>query len=122
MSARICRITAASACSWFNYGKHAPFPGMTKSDTEHPSPARYLPEYGPRQIEAVESGTVRAPDRRNAEAGFKAEYLRDMGKVIGWDDGEDAELSFVECSGGDATRCYHGRPMARSNLKTRGWS
>jgi hypothetical protein len=120
MVTRICRITATPACRWSSYGKHAPFSGMTKDDTLHPSPARYLPGYGPRQIEAVESETVRRPDQRNVTAEFKAEYLRNMNEVIGWDEGDDATLSYVECSGGDAVRSYHGRPMRKDNRKTRG--
>jgi hypothetical protein len=36
----------------------------------------------------------------------------------GWDCGEDATLSFAECSGGgQAGRTYHGRPMANLNRK-----
>jgi len=49
-----------------------------------------------------------------------AEYVRDVGEVIGWDDGREARVSFVECSGGDAAgRAFHGRPMHRDNEKLR---
>jgi hypothetical protein len=54
---------------------------------------------------------------------MKREYLRDVGTVIGWDDGQDATLSFVECAGGTITRAFHGRPIHALNKKTlkAGW-
>ena len=48
----------------------------------------------------------------------RTEYLREVGEVIGWDDGKDATLSYAECSGGLAgSRAFHGRPMTASNPK-----
>lgn len=51
----------------------------------------------------------------------KAEYVRPVDRVIGWDDGQEATLSFAECSRGIfAGRSFHGRPMASSNPKLKG--
>jgi hypothetical protein len=69
------------------------------------------------QIRALETETVRA-GKRNVRSETASHYQRQVGEVIGWDCGEDATLSFVECSGGiEAGRGFHGRPMAMSNRK-----
>lgn len=47
----------------------------------------------------------------------KTEYLRGVPEPIGWDLGQDAALSFVECTGGDVARTFHDRPMSLANLK-----
>jgi hypothetical protein len=70
-----------------------------------------------RQLETttVQSGV------RTTLSPAKSEYVRDVEQVIGWDLGQDATVSFVECSGGVRSgRAYHGRPMVRSNPKLKG--
>lgn len=106
-------------CEWAkDYRKHWPHRGMKRSDTRH-GPARYLPGTTQQQVQAIEEVTVRSGRRQVASN--KSEYLRDVGKVIGWDAGNDADWSFVECSGGIAAgRKFHGRPMAASNPKLGG--
>lgn len=77
----------------------------------------------PKQIEAIETRTISAPTQVLSEPPGKAEYLRHSNQVIGWDRGEDATLSFVECSGGTtAGRSYHGRPITPDNVKLKGVS
>ncbi len=62
----------------------------------------------------LETETVASAVRDGVTHHF--EYTRDMGKVIGWDGGKDAHVSFAECS----SRTYHGRPMSRDNHKLGG--
>lgn len=96
--------------------KHFPIEGMTREHTRR-GPARYLPGFEAARIRALEIETVRGPDHRRQRTVSKVEYLRDMREVIGWDLGQDAMISFVECSGGDVARALHGRPMTVENLK-----
>jgi hypothetical protein len=64
------------------------------------------------EMEAVR----RASHRRGTVQAGKTEYLRDVGSPIGWDEGCDANLCYVECSGGTvAGRAFHGRPMHEGN-------
>lgn len=97
--------------------EHSPIPGMTRQHTRNGSPARY---FGDEQaIRAIEDETARrAPLVRGAFPG-KTEYLRSVGEVIGWDDGDDATLSYVECIGSAGCRSRHGRPIREGNPKTR---
>jgi hypothetical protein len=110
---------ARLGCGWTQHGrKHFPHPGLTREHTKNGSPAKYLPGTTPEQIQTIETATVRAPDNVLSTPPAKAEYARSTGKVIGWDRGEDATVSFAECSGGaTAGRAYHGRPMAIDNRK-----
>lgn len=105
---------AARNCGWSPHGyKHVPFRGMTPNHTAH-KPARYLPGTN---MQELETETVRR-GMRTLRSELKSEYQRDVGCVIGWDEGRDATVSFVECSGGlVGGRAYHGRPMATSNRK-----
>jgi hypothetical protein len=114
MAVWLCRIDASPPCGWSSHGfKHFPFEGMTPRHTHH-APARYLPGL---DIRALETETVRQPEIRLEQTPSKTEYLRDMQRVIGWDMGQDATLSFVECTGGDRARTLHGRPMHVGNIK-----
>lgn len=103
-------------CTWYHHGyKHAAGKHCTKEDTLDGNPALYFysrEEYA--AVHALEAQTVATPDCRAGEIPDKVQYLRAMGAAIGWDDGEDATLSYVECSGG-STRWYHGRPMSEKN-------
>jgi hypothetical protein len=118
MVVRLCRVDADPACGWSPHNfKHFPFAGMTKEHTLPPNPARYLPGYDAERIREIETGTARAPGIRRERTPSKSEYLRDMLQSIGWDLGQDATLSFVECAGGDVARTFHGRPMCIGNLK-----
>jgi hypothetical protein len=106
-------------CAWspHNY-KHFAAVGTKPKHTVRPNAARYLPSYDEPAVKALEAGTACDPFRCRFLDGGKAEYLREIGEVIGWDDGKDATLSYVECSGGtEAGRAYHGRPMHDSNPK-----
>jgi hypothetical protein len=78
--------------------KHFPFARMKPADTSPPNEARYLLDA--QGIRAMETATANQAFRRTALPGGKVEYLRDTGIVIGWDEGRDATLSYVECSGG----------------------
>lgn len=106
---------------WNPHGrKHFPHRGLAREHTRN-EPARYLPGTTEAQIRAIETETVRAPSQIRAAPPGKAEYLRGVNKVIGWDNGKDATLSFSECSGGtSAGRSYHGRPMAEANRQGTG--
>jgi hypothetical protein len=118
MVVRLCRVDADPACGWSPHNfKHFPFAGMTKEHTLPPNPARYLPGYDAERIREIETGTARAPEIRRERTPSKSEYLRDMLQSIGWDLGQDATLSFVECAGGDVARTFHGRPMCTENPK-----
>lgn len=118
MVVRLCRVDADPACGWSPHNfKHFPFAGMTKEHTLPPNPARYLPGFDEERIREIETGTARAPGIRRERTPSKSEYLRDMLQSIGWDLGQDATLSFVECAGGDVARTFHGRPMCIGNLK-----
>lgn len=107
-------------CGWTDHGKkHFPYRGLKREYTRHRA-ARYLPGTTAAQIQAIETATVAAPTRVLTPPPGNSEYLRDVGQVIGWDDGQDATLSFAECSGGlTAGRAFHGRPMAWTNPKLR---
>jgi hypothetical protein len=107
-------------CSWsaHNY-KHFPFRGMTREHTLH-GPARYLPGFDEFAIRALETATSRTRERSRGSLSGRTEYLRDIGEVIGWDEGQNAEISFVECSGSPTVRTFHGRPMHAGNHKMRG--
>lgn len=90
---------------------------MTRGQTRHPLPAKYLLHV---HVQAVETATVAGVERKAIGAlAAKTEYLRATGVVIGWDDGQDATLSYVECSGGAAVRTFHGRPMHPGNRTVR---
>jgi hypothetical protein len=104
-------------CGWSSAKrKHFPFKGLRPEHTAH-QPARYLPGTTEAQIRMIETATATAPDRKLA-AHPHAKYARAVGAPIGWDNGADAVVSFVECSGGLADgRAYHGRPMAGTNPK-----
>ncbi len=101
-------------CAWspHNY-KHFPFRGMKQGHTTH-GPARYLPGTN---IQDMETQTVTIGER-SLRGDLQSEYRRNTGAIIGWDRGQDATISFVECGGGlSGGRAYHGRPMAASNPK-----
>lgn len=108
---------AAFACAWNSHGrKHFPFRGMTKAHTLH-GPSRYLPGTTEQDIKQLETATIQTGERRQRSE-VSSEYFRDADAVIGWDRGQDAYVSFAECSGGSVSgRAYHGRPMAASNTK-----
>ena len=110
-------------CAWSTHNyKHFPTKGTTRKDTKV-GPAVYLPGTTPTEVRVLESGTARAPDDRDDGEAGKREYLRNMGGVIGWDRGEDASASFVECSGGEnAGRSFHGRPMCDASVDQRPWA
>jgi hypothetical protein len=121
MVVRLCRVHAEPSCGWDPHRfKHFPFAGMTRKHTTNGNPARYLPGFDPARIVKLETTTAREPDRRRGELPAKTEYLRDAREVIGWDLGQDATWSFVECSGGDAARSFHGRPMCSANPRAQG--
>ena len=111
-----CRLEAMPACCWTAHArKHFPFEGMTREDTLPPNPARYLPGTTDAQVEEIERATVQARDRAR-QRGPKKQYVRATGACIGWDEGESAHGSYVECSGGDVDgRAFHGRPMHEGN-------
>jgi hypothetical protein len=89
---------------------------MKRAHTVH-GPSRYLPGTSAAEIEAIETATVRTGQLRERNP-TQSEYIRELSQVIGWDRGEDARISFAECSGGIAAgRAYHGRPMSASNIK-----
>jgi hypothetical protein len=115
-----CLLGSGSPCTWTHHGyKHFPARGVTREHTRH-GPAKYA---GRSEVEVrtLETATVREPELRGGDPGSgKVEYLRDMNALIGWDEGVDAHLSFVECSGGTlAGRSFHGRPMHRGNRAVR---
>jgi hypothetical protein len=106
---------ARLGCSWSENGrKHFPHPGLTRGHTRNGN-AKYLPGTTPQLIAAIETATVDHPAMVLSPPVF-AEYLRDVGQLIGWDDGQDAAFSFAECT----SRTFHGRPMAPGNPKLRG--
>lgn len=90
---------------------------MTREHTLPPNPARYLPGLDAERIRDTETTTARQPGIRRERTPPKSEYQRDTQQVIGWDLGQDATLSFVECAGGDVVRTFHGRPMCTKNPK-----
>lgn len=108
-------------CGWTEHGKkHFPHKGVTRDHTRNGN-ARYLPGTTSPQIQAIETATVQAPSTILSPPPGKAEYVRVVDRVIGWDEGENVTVSFAECSGGVlAKRSVHGRPMARSNHKLKG--
>ena len=111
-----------AVCAWSNANrKHFPFSGMTKEHTRRHAPARYLAHFDEGSIRRLETETVQLPGEGADTPPARTRYLRGLGEVIGWDDGEDAKLSYVECSGGSATRAYHGRPMHEGNPRAGGW-
>src|ERR1700688_2733426 len=69
-----------------NGRRHFPHPGLTKSNTRKPNPAKYLPGTTPAQIQVLETATAAGPTIFIALTPF-AEYVRDVGQVIGWDNG-----------------------------------
>jgi hypothetical protein len=72
------------------------------------------------QIRAIESTTVSVGALDANATSNNTEYARETDQVIGWDAGEDATVSFAECSGGTgAGRAFHGRPMTTSSHKLR---
>jgi hypothetical protein len=105
-----------SSCAWSQHArKHFPASGITRAATRH-GPAKYLPGTSLSAIREIETSTVRVGT--SSRLATKAEYVREVGKVIGWDAGQDATLSYAECSGGDTWgRTFHGRPMAATNRK-----
>jgi len=109
------------SCAWTEHGrKHFPHRGLTKDHTRH-RPAKYLPGTRPEQIRAIETATVSSAALAPNATSNRTEYARETDQVIGWDAGEDATVSFAECSGGaSAGRAFHGRPMTVSNHKLRG--
>jgi|GEM_PF-1897660 len=89
---------------------------MSKNDTRH-GPAKYLPGTSPQDIRQIETDTVHVGVRA-VRAEHQFEYVRALEKVIGWDRGQDATISFVECSGGaSAGRTFHGRPVTPRNKR-----
>lgn len=102
-------------CGWSANGRrHFPHPGLIKGHTRNGN-AKYLPGTTPAQIQAIETATAATPTTLLSPAPA-SEYVRDVGQVIGWDRGEEAALSFVECT----SRTFHGRPMASENPKLGG--
>jgi hypothetical protein len=121
MVVRFCRVDMSPPCSWDPHNfKHFPFAGMTREHTHNANPARYLPSFARDRIRTLEAATARTPDRWCGRIPLKTEYLRDMVEAIGWDKGQDATLSFVECTGGEVARSLHGRPMCIANPRVRG--
>jgi hypothetical protein len=116
-----CLVDARPGCAWSNHGfKHFGAKGVTAAHTRRPNPARYSPELDAEAVQELELRTVRAPDARTGELPARTCYLRGLGERIGWDDGEPAMLSYVECAGGlPGPREYHGRPMHDGNRKAR---
>lgn len=109
-------MAAEPACVWnhHNYKHFAPR-GATARYTLNNNPALYLPDASGEDIRVLETATTRTPDLHRGEVGRRVRYLRDAGRVIGWDEGQDAVLSYVECSSG----AYHGRPIHADNHVTR---
>jgi hypothetical protein len=105
-------LASWSVCQWSpNKWKHIAIQGMRREHTRR-GPARYLVGI---DVQALETETVQA-GARSVSLPAKATYTRDVGAVIGWDDGRDATVSYVECSGGGgAGRSFHGRPMHPDN-------
>lgn len=88
---------------------------MTKRHTENGNPSLYLPKLSEVEIQALELATTK-DGRRGVSPPAIATYVREMGDIIGWDDGQDATVSYVECSGGEFSgRAFHGRPMHQDN-------
>lgn len=107
----------ARACAWSSHRrKHFPFKGMVRADTIK-EPAKYLWGMTRAEIRSLERQTVQTGTRIERSP-THSEYLREIGEVIGWDEGRDATVSFAECSGGtNASRAFHGRPMSTPNRK-----
>ncbi len=107
----------ARSCEWSEHDeKHFPKRGVTREKTLR-GPAKYLPGTTAERIRELETFTVMTPDRTEERA-HKRHYFRRSDEVIGWDKGELASNSFVECSGGEVSgRSFHGRPMHPSNKK-----
>jgi hypothetical protein len=97
------------------YLKHRCHKGFTPDRTIN-KPAKYLPGTTPAQIQAIETTTVQNPSVILSQPPGTAEYVRPVDRVIGWDNGHEATISFVECN----SRYFHGRPMAASDPKLRG--
>jgi hypothetical protein len=115
-----CLLDADPPCAWCTHDyKHSAARGVGREDTRH-GPARYL-AMPQDEWRALEVETVRHPmHRRGSIQSNKTEYVRSMGRVIGWDAGQDATLSYVECSGGLVSgRTFHGRPMCPDNRTVR---
>jgi hypothetical protein len=93
---------------------------MTRDHTRRPNPARYLAGFDVVRIQTLEMETARRRERQRVSPSSKTEYLQDIGDVVGWDQGQDASLSFVECAGGEVARSFHGRPMCVDNSKAAG--
>jgi hypothetical protein len=112
-----CLFGTAGGCTWAStYYKHTWKRGVRREHTMH-GPALYFEAVPRRQ---VEEATIRAPGAHRGAVPGKSEYLREVGEVIGWDEGCDASLSYVECSGGPgAGRAFHGRPMHAENATVR---
>jgi hypothetical protein len=103
-------------CTWTHHGfKHAPAKGATREDTLEGNPALYLSSLTAANQREIETATAAGADVSDGAAPGKVRYLRDVGVVIGWDEGEDATLSFVECT----NRHFHGRPMHDGNRTAR---
>lgn len=119
MAAGPCLILVASGCEWSRHQfKHFPYGGMKREHTRH-GPARYLAGHTDASIRELERATVCAADKWLAGGPSKNEYVRETGQIIGWDRGLDSTISYVECSGGNAARSFHGRPMHETNPKLR---
>jgi hypothetical protein len=115
MVSQLCRADMTPPCGWGHHNfKHFPIEGMTRQHTRH-GPSRYLPGFDEARIRALEIETARRAAMRRQRSVSKTEYLRDLSEIIGWDLGQDATLSFVECAGGDVARTFHGRPMSTEN-------
>src|SRR5258708_35197124 len=117
MVARLpCLVASTSSpCAWSPHAmKHFPHQGMQREHTRR-GPAKYLAAFTRDRIQALEAETVRHGER-GLPLGHTATYIRGVGEVIGWDEGLDATLSFVECSGGETSgRTYHRPPMRQQN-------
>jgi hypothetical protein len=116
----LCASCAATPCDWYHHNyKHFPARGVARADTLR-GPARYLEEFAQDAIRELETATTRRPTVQAGAVPGKTEYLRKMDRLIGWDLGRDATLSFVECSGGPVgSRTFHGRPMAPEDRTAR---
>jgi hypothetical protein len=101
-------------CGWVDRLKHRPHPGLTRGHTTNGN-AKYLPGTTPAQIQGLETETVTAPTVVLSPAPA-AEYVRDAPHVIGYANGQDTTLSYVECT----SRFFHGRPIAPADRKLRG--
>lgn len=101
----------AGSCRWWSHNyKHFARRGISREHTRR-KPAVYLVVTTELEVREIEETTVRNPELIRGAVGSHRKYLRDVGRVIGWDEGKDARLSFVECSGGvTAGRAFHGRP------------